>query len=195
MLITSKMQGCDDLSSGSNSSEVDYDSKVEQKLSSSSVQTSMPRHADVEKSENIQDQSNYSLATQTKESNELLGDVSEDTVLENKRTGLNPSTSIQKPTTMSNGPAHSIRRPTVWGRTSVSICFMDSCCGLAFHLVNFYSNLNGFLLYYITLAIGHWNLHIQSFSYGICIYNVIAIVTEVFFGMSPGKEEPVHGIH
>lgn len=120
------MQGSNDCSSGSKSPEpeADNDLKVEQKLSSCPVQTSSHQHDNVEKREDIPDQSNNSLTMQSNKSDDLSVDVSTETSLKNKTADHKASPDAKKPSTISNGPVRG-KRPTVWGRTSVSACFID----------------------------------------------------------------------
>ena len=120
------MQGSNDCSSGSKSPEpeADNDLKVEQKLSSSPVQTSSHQHDNVEKRADIPDQSNNSLAMQSNKSDDLSVDVSTEKSMKNKTADHKASPDAKKPSTISNGPVPG-KRPTVWGRTSVSACFID----------------------------------------------------------------------
>ncbi|XP_011014131.1 PREDICTED: rho GTPase-activating protein REN1-like isoform X3 [Populus euphratica] len=114
-----EMQGSNDCNSGSKSPEpeADNDLKVEQKLSSSPVQTSSHRHDNVEKREDIPDQSNNSLAMLSDKSDDLSVDVSTETSFKNKNADHKASPDAKKPSTISNGPVRG-KRPTVWGRTS-----------------------------------------------------------------------------
>uniref|UniRef100_A0A6M2F6Y8 Rho-GAP domain-containing protein n=1 Tax=Populus davidiana TaxID=266767 RepID=A0A6M2F6Y8_9ROSI len=114
-----EMQGSNDCSSGSKSPEpeADNDLKVEQKLSSSPVQTSSHQHDNVEKRADIPDQSNNSLAMQSNKSDDLSVDVSTEKSLKNKTADHKASPDAKKPSTISNGPVPG-KRPTVWGRTS-----------------------------------------------------------------------------
>ncbi|KAJ9166487.1 hypothetical protein P3X46_021235 [Hevea brasiliensis] len=98
-----KMQG-DDHSSGSDSPHVDNDCRVEEELSNS-VQTSVPSHHDVERSENILGQNNNNLPKQSIESGKLAGGFPGETILEKIQTGY-PSAFIQKSVSMSNGEEH-----------------------------------------------------------------------------------------
>ncbi|KAJ8762604.1 hypothetical protein K2173_008043 [Erythroxylum novogranatense] len=102
----------DDLSSGSKSSEVDNDCRAEQK-SSSSVQTTLLPVGDGKRSEKVIDRSKSANVY-----GQLLEDESVKTTLESKQTSRNAPECIQKSATIANGPAESIKRPTVWGRTS-----------------------------------------------------------------------------
>jgi hypothetical protein len=118
------MQGSDDLSSGFKypEAEVDNDLKVEQKLSSHPFQASLP---------DTPDQSNNSLAMLPDKSDDLSVDVSTKTSLENKIADYNASPNAKKTTTISNGLVRG-KRPTVWGRTAVSACYLNLCVGLPF---------------------------------------------------------------
>ncbi|XP_011014130.1 PREDICTED: rho GTPase-activating protein REN1-like isoform X2 [Populus euphratica] len=115
----SDYEGSNDCNSGSKSPEpeADNDLKVEQKLSSSPVQTSSHRHDNVEKREDIPDQSNNSLAMLSDKSDDLSVDVSTETSFKNKNADHKASPDAKKPSTISNGPVRG-KRPTVWGRTS-----------------------------------------------------------------------------
>lgn len=126
ILCALKMQGSNDHSSGSKSPEpeVDSDLKVEKKLSSSPVQTSLHQHDNVEKREDIPDQSNNSLAIQSNKSDDLSVDVSTKTSLKNKSADHKASPNAKKPSSVDNGHLCG-KCPTVWGRTSVSACFID----------------------------------------------------------------------
>lgn len=121
------MQGSDDLSSGFKSpeAEADNDLKAEQKLSSHPVQASLP---------DTLDQSNNSLAMLPDKSDDLSVDVSTETSSENKIADSTASPNDKKPTTISNGLVRG-KRPTVWGRTAVSACYLDLCFGLSFSSV------------------------------------------------------------
>ncbi|KAJ6735664.1 RHO GTPASE-ACTIVATING PROTEIN REN1 [Salix viminalis] len=115
----SDYEGSNDHSSGSKSPEpeVDSDLKVEKKLSSSPVQTSLHQHDNVEKREDIPDQSNNSLAIQSNKSDDLSVDVSTKTSLKNKSADHKASPNAKKPSSVSNGHLCG-KHPTVWGRTS-----------------------------------------------------------------------------
>ncbi|KAH8508661.1 hypothetical protein H0E87_010703 [Populus deltoides] len=115
----SDYEGSNDCSSGSKSPEpeADNDLKVEQKLSSCPVQTSSHQHDNVEKREDIPDQSNNSLTMQSNKSDDLSVDVSTETSLKNKTADHKASPDAKKPSTISNGPVRG-KHPTVWGRTS-----------------------------------------------------------------------------
>ncbi|KAG5223346.1 rho GTPase-activating protein [Salix suchowensis] len=115
----SDYEGSNDHSSGSKSPEpeVDSDLKVEKKLSSSPVQTSLHQHDNVEKREDIPDQSNNSLAIQSNKSDDLSVGVSTKTSLNNKSADHKASPNAKKPSSVSNGHLCG-KRPTVWGRTS-----------------------------------------------------------------------------
>ncbi|XP_048226731.1 rho GTPase-activating protein REN1 isoform X3 [Ricinus communis] len=108
-------KGCDDLSSISNSPEVDNGSEAAEL--SNSVQTSLPSYREVDRGENSLGESNKNLTTLTAESDELLGDLSSKTTLENKQTG-DPSVCIKRSSSMSNGRAPDINFPSSCGRTS-----------------------------------------------------------------------------
>ncbi|PQM33783.1 rho GTPase-activating protein REN1 isoform X1 [Prunus yedoensis var. nudiflora] len=106
----------DGFSSGSKS--LDGDDNIQaQKLSSSSLKTLQPQH-DVQKNENELVSSKNNSAELANES-AVVGDVSRETssVQQPIVHGL---PSIQKSSTISNGPALSTRGRSVWGRTAVS---------------------------------------------------------------------------
>ena len=113
------MQDFDGSDLGSKSLEVGDASKDRHLLSSNLNKTSVTQHDDLESGGNLLNQSNNSSAMQDIESAELLGNVSKES-----SSVRSPSSRIQKATTTSNGPVHSARRRTMWGRTSVSI-FLD----------------------------------------------------------------------
>ncbi|KAJ8748019.1 hypothetical protein K2173_010179 [Erythroxylum novogranatense] len=108
-LSVNKVQDRDDHSSGSKSSEVDNDSRPEQKLSSS-VQTMQLPHNDGKIRENFTDCSKTTYVY-----GQLLEDVSDETNLENKQTSHNAPECFQKLAIVENGPAQSIKHTTVWG--------------------------------------------------------------------------------
>lgn len=118
------MQDFDGSDLGSKSLEVGDASKDRHLLSSNLNKTSMTQHDDLESGGNLLNQSNNSSAMQEIESAELLGNVSKESSSVPASTSPSPSSRIQKATTTSNGPVHSARRRTMWGRTSVSI-FLD----------------------------------------------------------------------
>lgn len=116
-----RVQDGDGFSSGSKS--LDGDDNIQaQKLSSSSLKTLQPQH-DVQKNENELVSSKNNSAELANES-AVVGDVSRETssVQQPIVHGL---PSIQKSSTISNGPALSTRGRSVWGRTAVSICFLE----------------------------------------------------------------------
>lgn len=94
--------------------KVNNDLNVRKTLSSSSRRTSVPRHNDVKPSENIPTEKTSSEA-------QLSTECSAETNTEHKLTSP-PISSIQKSSTISNGPGHHVRQ---WGRTSVSIYSKD----------------------------------------------------------------------
>ncbi|XP_057975106.1 rho GTPase-activating protein REN1 isoform X2 [Malania oleifera] len=104
-------------SSSSKSPEVGHHFEAIQKSSSSSPKTSLPKHDNVKGRETSPNKSN-STSVQSKKSGELQEDLLAETSSVYKLAGPSPSTCIKKSTSISNAPAHSVRRPTVWGRTS-----------------------------------------------------------------------------
>ncbi|XP_021903396.1 rho GTPase-activating protein REN1, partial [Carica papaya] len=100
--------GDDDLNYHKDSDvKVNNDLNVRKTLSSSSRRTSVPRHNDVKPSENIPTEKTSSEA-------QLSTECSAETNTEHKLTSP-PISSIQKSSTISNGPGHHVRQ---WGRTS-----------------------------------------------------------------------------
>ena len=117
------MQDSDGPTLGSKPPEVGDAFKDRQKSSSNSFETSLPQHDDLQSGGTFLNQSNNSSAVQAIEAAELLGNVSKESSSIPVSTGTSPPSCIQKATTISNRPVHSARRRTMWGRTSVSICF------------------------------------------------------------------------
>ncbi|KAM3682455.1 hypothetical protein ACJW31_12G074500 [Castanea mollissima] len=103
---------------GSKSLEVGDASKDRHLFSSNLNKTSMTQHDGLESGGNLLHQSNNSSAMQDIDSAELLGNVSKESSSVPASTSPSPSSCIQKATTTSNGPVHSARRRTMWGRTS-----------------------------------------------------------------------------
>ncbi|KAK3030730.1 hypothetical protein RJ639_036534 [Escallonia herrerae] len=100
----------------SSSDQVDDDLEANQRLSSCPSQSSM-QHDNVEGSEDIADQISSSPTVQANKSGELLRDDPAESSPRHELNDENRSTGIGKPTDVSNGPARSVRRPAVWGRT------------------------------------------------------------------------------
>ncbi|KAK2992107.1 hypothetical protein RJ640_023490 [Escallonia rubra] len=100
----------------SSSGQVDDDLEANQRLSSCPSQSSM-QHDNVEGSEAITDQITSSSTVQANKSGELLRGVPAESSPRHELNDKNRSTGVEKPTNVSNGPARSVRRPAVWGRT------------------------------------------------------------------------------
>lgn len=117
-----KMQDSDYSSSGSELSEAGDDLKATKKLSSS-PHSSLSENDNSERSED--NQSSNSSVTETNKSAGLSKGVYGETKLEDQLTSHNQISCIPKSISIGNGPGHNVRRPTVWGRTAVSVCFLD----------------------------------------------------------------------
>ncbi|KAK3038349.1 hypothetical protein RJ639_031445, partial [Escallonia herrerae] len=100
----------------SSSGQVDDDLEANQRLSSCPSQSSMQLD-NVEGSEDITDQISSSPTVQANKSGELLRDDPAESSPRHELNDENRSRGIGKPTDVSNGPARSVRRPAVWGRT------------------------------------------------------------------------------
>ncbi|KAK9270257.1 hypothetical protein L1049_025834 [Liquidambar formosana] len=109
-------KGSEDSSSGS--PKVAEDFEDDQKLSSSSPQTSLLQHDNVQKSEDLLDQNKNSSAVQANESAEAMGEISAEASSEHKLPGHGPDSCNKKSTAILSESMRSARRPTVWGRTS-----------------------------------------------------------------------------
>lgn len=107
---------------GSKSPEVGDASGASQDLSSNLIQAPVPQHDVLQVSETHLNQSNSSSAMQAIESSGL-GEVSKEPSLVTQSGYPSPTSCIKMPTTMVNGLPYSARCRTMWGRTSVSICF------------------------------------------------------------------------
>ncbi|CAK9163605.1 unnamed protein product [Ilex paraguariensis] len=110
-------KGSEACNSCSKSNEVDDDLKVNQKVSSSAPQTSLPQHDNEEESMNRINANNNSSVVEADEPGEVLEDDPAETSSINILIEKSPSSCVRKSTTVSNGPVRSVRRPTVWGRT------------------------------------------------------------------------------
>ena len=113
------MQDSEGYSSSSKSSEVGDGFEANQKLSSSPPQTSLLHQENVENSGKFQTQSNSCSAMQGSYSGEQLEEVPVEASSIHKLAGQRSSPHIKKSTTIASGPMN--KRPTVWGRTPVSI--------------------------------------------------------------------------
>ena len=111
------MQDCASSTSGSDSPEVGNDDKPKQNMSNS-CETPI---------ENVLTKKNSnSSALPVNVSAEVVRYTSLGTSSVPKSTGHGVPLCIHKSTTISNGPMHSVRNRNAWGRTAVSICFLDA---------------------------------------------------------------------
>ena len=114
------MQDDDGLRLGVKSPHGGNDGKAHEKLSSSSIKVLQPQHA-VESSKNELSLSKTNALEQANESS-VVEEVSRE--ISSPHQPPVPSPSIQKSSTISNGPEHD-RNRTGWGRTAVSLCLLD----------------------------------------------------------------------
>lgn len=119
------MQESDGSGSGSGSGSHEIDDHHKSKLSSSSdsIESSLPRQ-DVVSSKNKLTQSANRVVAVANEPTKIVQDTTTEISLVPRKTVHGPPSSMQKSTTISNGPANNARPKTVWGRTSVSICII-----------------------------------------------------------------------
>lgn len=118
------MQDHDLSRSSSKSSDVSKNLEVDQILSSTSLEVSLPQCEDVKGCENVVTSPiKTACADESNKSADIVGGLSTDQTTMHKSNCPSPSSCMQKSITISNGPAP--RRCTVFGRTSVSSSFHD----------------------------------------------------------------------
>ena len=119
------MQERADSSSGPDSPEVGDDNKPKKKLSSGFLETSPPQ-PHVQRNENELVENINSSVVLANDSAEVLRDSTSRDSGTQMSTDYGLPSCIQKSSTISDVPGHSVRNRSAWGRAPVSICFLDA---------------------------------------------------------------------